>query len=145
LQEETMDAELLLRRAGLRVTGPRRAVLEVLLGTEHALTPADLAAHPGVGEVDRVTVYRCLTALTAGGLAHMVSGVDGVSRYRAHDRQGIGCPGDHPHFLCTTCGGMWCLPGQRLPFVEVPEGARVDGKQLVVHGRCETCQGEEGG
>jgi Fur family transcriptional regulator, ferric uptake regulator len=138
-----MDAEQILRRAGLRVTVARREVLDVLLEAEHALSSPDIAAHSGLRDIDRVTVYRCVAALCAAGLAHGVSGVDGVCRYRAHERDGVDCPGDHPHFLCTDCGGMWCLPGQRLSYVEVPAGALVDGKQLVVHGRCVAClQGE---
>lgn len=139
-----MGTESTLRRAGLRVTAARRAVLELLLEADHALSSPDIAAHPSLRGIDRVTVYRSVATLCAAGLAHGVSGVDGVCRYRAHDRDGEGCPGDHPHFLCTDCGGMWCLPDQRLPFVEVPAGARVDGKQLVVHGRCAACLPEAG-
>ena len=134
-----MDVAERLSQAGLRSTRPRHAVLGALLAAEHPLAPAELAAHPLVTDIDRVTVYRCLSALQAVGLVHVVCGVDGVSRYRAHERDSGGCPGDHPHFLCTTCGGMLCLPQQRLPRVEVPEGARVDGKQLVVHGVCRAC------
>jgi Fur family ferric uptake transcriptional regulator len=136
-----MGAEELLRGAGLRATGPRCAVLALLREADRALTPADITAHPSLAGVDRVSVYRSLSALTAAGLAHCVNGVDGVGRYRAHERGGDGCPGDLPHFLCTTCGAMLCLPEQRMPWVEVPRGASVEGKQLLVYGRCAACQG----
>ncbi len=135
-----MSSKELLRRAGLRATEPRCAVLAVLLEADHALSPAEIAGRPSLQGIDRVSVYRSLGAISAAGLAHGVSGPDGVTRYRAHQPGAEGCPGDHPHFFCTACGGMWCLPAQRLPFVQVPPGASVTSKQLVVNGRCGGCQ-----
>ncbi len=137
-----MDLEALLSRAGLRCTRPRRLVLARLLQGGRPMSPAELAADPALAGIDRVSVYRSLAALQGAGLAHGICGVDGVSRYRAHGGEQGGCPGDHPHFLCTGCGAMRCLPGQRLPFVVVPSGATVEGKQFVVHGRCARCAGE---
>ena len=135
-----MDVNQALRGAGLRSTRPRQAVLGVLWGSGISLTPAELAARPEIESVDRVTVYRCLAALHAAGLVHSVVGMDGAVRYRAHDLHQRGCPGGHPHFLCKVCNGMWCLPDQGLPRVEVPSGASVDGKQLVMHGACAACR-----
>ncbi len=139
-----MDSAARLAAAGLRATRPRERVLALLLGADHPLTPAELSTHPDARDIDRVTVYRSLAALHGAGLVHVVCGVDGVSRYRAHEPAEGGCPGGHPHFLCTRCGGMWCLPEQGLPRVEVPVGASVEGKQLVVHGACARCA-EAGG
>ena len=34
---------------------------------------------------------------------------------------------------------MFCLPGQKMPRVNVPEGMHVEGKQLVVYGTCPDC------
>ncbi|HTX73064.1 MAG TPA: hypothetical protein VMC79_09590 [Rectinemataceae bacterium] len=50
-----------------------------------------------------------------------------------------GCPGGHPHFLCTNCGIMSCLLDQEMPRVRVPEGSLVRGKQLLVYGLCAAC------
>jgi Fur family ferric uptake transcriptional regulator/Fur family zinc uptake transcriptional regulator len=57
-----------------------------------------------------------------------------------HDPFRPGCPGNHPHFLCRVCGRMSCLSEQTLPRVEVPEGAEVEGKQLLVFGVCAECR-----
>jgi len=129
----------LLRQAGERVTPVRVQVLEVLISTGHPISQAQLAGLPELAASDRVTLYRTLNRLRAAGLVHAVEGIDGAWRYCAHRSEARGCPGDHPHFLCLTCGRMTCLTGQRLPHVDVPPGVQVQGKQLVVYGRCAAC------
>ncbi len=138
-----MDLRSSLSRHGLRRTRAREALLGCLLEAPRPLAPSELCADPALEGFDRVSVYRSLAALQRAGLVHGVCGVDGVSRYRAHAAEGQGCPGGHPHFLCTGCGGMWCLGDQGLPHVQVPPGATVSGKQMVVYGRCARCS-EEG-
>jgi Fur family ferric uptake transcriptional regulator len=139
-----MELRSLLAQRGLRRTRVREAVLGCLMKAARPLAPSELSADPALEGFDRVSVYRSLAALQSAGLVHGVCGVDGVSRYRAHGSGESGCPGGHPHFLCTGCGGMWCLAEQGLPHVQVPPGVTVHGKQLVVHGRCARC-GEEPG
>jgi Fe2+ or Zn2+ uptake regulation protein len=136
-----MDPRGLLRAAGLRRTVARERILARLLATPRALCPTDLLG--GAAAPDRVTVYRTLAALQAAGLAHAVCGTDGIVRYQAHDPGVAGCPGGHAHFQCRACGGVWCLPDQPLSHVTVPAGARVEGKQYVVFGRCPACAQEE--
>lgn len=89
--------------------------------------------------LDKVTLYRTLQALKNTAIVHQVQGLDGAWRFCAHDITAAGCPGNHPHFLCIYCGRMTCLPGQSLQRVEVPDGIEVEGKQLVVYGRCTGC------
>jgi Fur family ferric uptake transcriptional regulator/Fur family zinc uptake transcriptional regulator len=131
------DAAVLLKAAGLRVTFNRMEILKFLIGRGCPLSHAEVSdAMPGM---DRVTLYRTLASLVKRGVAHQVQGPDGAWRFCSHRPSGDGCPGDHPHFLCTSCGAMICLPGQRLPRVEVPDGYAVEGKQLVVYGVCARC------
>jgi Fur family ferric uptake transcriptional regulator/Fur family zinc uptake transcriptional regulator len=89
--------------------------------------------------LDRVTVYRTLSALQEAGLVHRVQDKDGVWRFCAHGSREQGCPGNHPHFLCMRCGEMRCLTAQSLPWVETSAGEQVVGKQLVVYGLCAGC------
>lgn len=90
--------------------------------------------------MDRVTIYRTLSTLKEAGIVHSVQGIDGVWRYRAHDPDQGGCPGNHPHFICLSCKTMLCLNGQKLPNVSVPEGFSVTGKRLLVYGLCRECR-----
>ncbi|MBN1837138.1 MAG: transcriptional repressor [Spirochaetales bacterium] len=134
-----MDATELLRQHGQRVTPVRVQVLEALFRMGRPVSPAQLAEIPQLRGCDRVTLYRTLNRLRVARLVHAVEGIDGAWRYCAHPPDTRGCPGDHPHFLCLSCGRMTCLIGQRLPHVEVPPGVQVEGKQLVVYGRCAEC------
>lgn len=128
-----------LETAGLRPTEIRMEVLDILYRKGEPLTHGEIR-QLSRQELDRVTLYRTLDSLTGKGLVHKVQGVDGAWRYCAHPLKHPGCPGDHPHFLCLKCGRMICLEGQTLPYVNVPEGFHVEGKQLVVYGTCPECR-----
>jgi Fur family ferric uptake transcriptional regulator len=133
-------SEKSLKEVGLRVTAARVKVLDHLYSSGCPLSQHMLADCPDLREFDRVTVYRTLNRLKETGLVHAVQGTDGAWRYCAHPPDRAGCPGNHPHFLCLECGRMFCLTGQKLPWVEVPAGVEVQGKQLVVYGRCAECR-----
>jgi Fur family ferric uptake transcriptional regulator/Fur family zinc uptake transcriptional regulator len=140
-----MEIREFLRTSGLRRTPAREAVLRLLCQARRPLNHEQIAAAPSTEGMDRVTLYRTLTALQEAGLAHRVQGKDGVWHFCAHpSEEGDGCPGNHPHFLCLRCGGMRCLRGQSLPWVTVDEGERVIGKHLVVYGSCSACAKGQG-
>ena len=139
--EPTQSAVSLLREAGLRRTRARQVVLEALHRTGHPVSHQEIVDDPALGRLDRVTLYRTLATLGRARLLHRVQGLDGVWRYCSHPTIAGKCGGNHIHFLCLECGQMLCLPEQRLPWVDGPEGAEVLGKQLVVYGRCVDCRG----
>lgn len=134
-----MITSQLLRKAGLRRTKAREAVLNLLFEAMRPLSHQEIAIQTEVDRLDRVTLYRTLTTLREAGLVHRVQGVDGIWRFSAHGIDHTGCPGNHPHFLCLRCSAMACLTEQALPWVSVQEGAEVKGKQLVVYGLCPAC------
>ena len=129
----------LLRSSGLRHTPARDAVLAYLARQGRPLAHREIARARVLAALDRVTLYRTLTALQDAGLVHRVQDQDGVWRYCAHVRRGRGCPANHPHFQCTRCSRMRCLADQELPWVAVSARERVTGKQLVVYGLCAAC------
>lgn len=135
----TVDAAQLLRGAGKRATPIRREILDALLRLGRPASQPELSKLARLRRLDRVTVYRTLHLLRELGLVHAVQGTDGTWRFCSHDLDGRGCPGNHPHFLCVVCGRMRCLLGQEIPHVEVPRSFEVQGKQLVVYGRCPEC------
>jgi len=138
-------AEELLTLAGLRVTGIRRKIIETLITEKRPLSHADIATCRQFRKLDRVTLYRNLGALESAGIIHAILGVDNIMRYCAHDFEKAGCPGDHPHFICTSCGTMICLTGQQIPRVDIPEGYSISGKRFIVYGLCEKCGSADGG
>lgn len=134
----TVELTEILRGANLRVTPLRLAVLETMLKAGQPISHTDVQA--ALPDADRVTLYRTLTSFVEADIAHQVQGLDGTWRFCAHTDRGDGCPGNHPHFLCTACGTMTCLLDQTMPRVSVPEGYEVDGKQFVAYGKCPACK-----
>ena len=133
-----MNTEKILSSAGLRTTRQRRVILELLIRHGSPMSHSEILSMID-DHLDRVTLYRTLDTLKNSGIVHQVQGIDGVWRFCAHEQDTDGCPGDHPHFLCLSCGKMFCLPGQKMPRVNVPEGMHVEGKLLVVYGTCPDC------
>ncbi len=133
--EATMKS--MLKSAKLKVTPPRITVLRCLLEAGRPMSHTEIQER--FPDMDRVTLYRTLTAFVEADIAHQVQGLDGMWRFCAHTREEHGCPGNHPHFLCTVCGRMTCLLDQSMPRVAVPEGCDVNGKQLVAYGICSDC------
>ena len=122
-----------------RLTANRQKILGLLREAGVPLSPADVQnLDKGL---DRVTIYRTLASLHEHHLAHRVQGVDGIWRYCAHLPSPEGkCGGNHPHFLCLSCGAMMCLEAYALPFIELPPDLEVQGKQMVIYGRCAQCR-----
>ena len=133
-------ARELLRSAALRPSPVRLTILSCLLKMGRPVSHSDLWKRKRIRSFNRVTVYRTLRALKRRAIVHAVQGTDGVWRYCAHAADPAGCPGDHPHFVCSRCRRMICLLGQTMPFVEVPEGTAVEAKQFVVYGTCPDCR-----
>lgn len=136
-----MDPATSLRAAGLRRTPARVAILTRITVLARPLSHAELLAEPDLQELDDITLYRTLNTLVDARLVHRVHGIDGVWRYCAQPLDARGCPGNHAHFLCTSCGRMTCLNDQPMPRVNAPEGASVEGRHLVAWGRCTACNG----
>ncbi len=134
-----METAKILHSVGLRSTQARQVVLQFLLSTGQPLSHQELEKQPALEHIDRVTIYRTLESLHKAGLVRRIRGLDGVWRFCAVPQKSVGCPGNHPHFLCVSCGRMTCLKGQEMPWVDVPDGATVLGKQLLVYGLCPDC------
>ena len=127
-----------LKAAHLRVTKMRIRILDIL--ETHATPMAHteiLLQAPGM---DRVTLYRVLDSLVEAGLVHRVQGTDGTWRFCAHDEDTEGCPGGHAHFLCETCGKMYCLTDQKIPHFNLPNDFTVTHKQMLLLGICKQCK-----
>ncbi|PIE53913.1 MAG: transcriptional regulator [Dethiosulfovibrio peptidovorans] len=137
------DENRALKKAGLRATSCRIALLRELKRRKTPVTHGDLERAESLKDFDRVTLYRTLNVLEERGLLHRVLGLDGVWRHCRHDSHPKGCPGDHIHLVCTNCGKMICLDDQPLPIIKAPDGWTVTGKQCVGYGLCGECIKED--
>ncbi|MDP9244556.1 MAG: transcriptional repressor [Chloroflexota bacterium] len=131
-----------LSGAGFRMTGPRRAVAQLLTEREGRFTAEELLAESrsrGLG-IGRATIFRSLELL---GRLNLVERVDLPSGDHAY----LICePDHHHHVICSQCGRAETfamedrgLP-ERLEQVARTTGYRIDAHRLEVYGRCPDCQ-----
>jgi Fe2+ or Zn2+ uptake regulation protein len=133
-------AEAALRRRGGRITRARRALLELIERSIRPLSPGELQARLRAGGVrmDRVSVYRNLTALLQLGLLHRVVGSAAVRPCAERVRR---C---HHAIVCTECGSAREFHSRALEralgAVRRSTRYRVREHVLELRGLCERCQ-----
>ena len=132
-----------LRAAGLRATAARVTVLRALTGRATASSHPELTAALADDGWDRATLYRNLVDLTEAGLLRRVDLGDHVWRYElAVGPASAHGEAEHPHFLCTECGDVSCLPELVLPVPDgkVPGAVRRGKVTIQLRGRCDRCE-----
>lgn len=129
-----------LREAGLRVTAPRAAVLDVL-GSRRDHFTAETVRQDVVDRIGKVSVqavYDVLNALTESGLVRRIETPGHPARFE--DRVGD----NHHHFVCRVCGDtvdVDCATGEA-PCLEpnaLPQGFSVDEAEVTYWGTCSSC------
>jgi Fe2+/Zn2+ uptake regulation proteins len=129
-----------LNEHGYRLTGARRAVVEIMAQSTHAITPIEIFdeardAHPALG---LVTVYRTLEALEEQRLIQRVHSPRGCQAF-------ITAPAGHQHLLlCRHCGEAAIFEGDDLETL-IKSIARKTGYQITEHwlqlfGLCPNCK-----
>ena len=130
-----------LENAGYRLTGPRRALAELITARNGAaFTAADLVADVrtrrlGIG---RATVFRAIDLLETVGAVERIDLQNGEHAY-------VACvPTHHHHVICSRCANATEIGDLGLGAVarEVARrtGYRVDEHRLELFGLCPTCQ-----
>ena len=130
-----------LRAAGLRSTAPRVAVLRVLEAAKAPMSHADLMEVLGDEGYDRATFYRNLTDLTEAGLVSRADLGDHVWRFELKS-EGPSHQGSHPHFTCTDCGTVACLPLESVrltPLKGAPRAVAERAVDIQLRGLCDRC------
>lgn len=129
-----------LQAAGLRVTAPRVATLEVVAANPHAeADDVTTAVRERLGAVSKQAVYDVLNALTGAGLLRRVD-VDARSaaRYELHRHD------NHHHMVCRVCGRLEDVPCTigAAPCLDPSQdhGFDVEEAELMFRGVCSTCR-----
>lgn len=135
------ELRTLVRDRGLRATPSRLAVLELLLANASAqpMSHAEVSEKLASGPWDPATIYRNLTDLVEVGLVRRTDVGDHIWRFEVvsstHDGAG------HPHFVCTECGTVECLPVMEfvVPRTKTPRALKQRKVEVHVRGLCDTC------
>jgi Fur family ferric uptake transcriptional regulator len=130
------------RRRGLRWTPQRRAVVDVLAGTDGHITGAELVERCRARDPETIpsTVYRTLDVLEELGLVRHGHGADGREEYH------VAAAGEHGHMHCAGCGGSWEISPEAADRIVSAladiDDFEVDISHVTVVGRCRTCAAE---
>ncbi len=136
---EVTDLSASLKRAGYKLTAPRRAVVQVLEQEGEHLSPNEVLAlgrsiHPALG---RATVYRTLDLLTELGLIRPILLGDTSQRYVASE-------GGHHHLVCSGCGAIFefdrCGADRLATALAEQFQFEVRSHLLEFYGICKDCQ-----
>lgn len=128
-----------LETKNLRVTAPRRAIIDAVFGTEDHFTAEQLLdkARQLDSSVSRATVYRTLPLLTESGLVHEM---DFGKDYKIYDPNYANSP-NHNHIICEDCDKIVEFESDKLEKLEgeitQELGFKVKTQQLRITGSCE--------
>jgi Fur family ferric uptake transcriptional regulator len=128
----------MLRRAALRVTRPRVAVLSAVHDHPHADTDSIIGVvRADLGEVSHQAVYDVLRALTSAGLVRRIQPAGTVARYESR----VG--DNHHHVVCRSCGVIAdadCTVGAA-PCLTASDdhGFVIEEAEVIYWGQCPQC------
>ena len=140
LDRHTLRLAQALIKAGFKVTDPRLAVIEEIVGFDHEFEITELAQRlegrpdfkPGIA-----SVFRSVKLFTELGLLQKVHSADGCHRYglvRGHNHQ----------VICRCCDRTVEFEGcdfQALTgFLEAQTGFRLEGHWIEFFGLCRQCR-----
>jgi len=129
-----------LQGSGARLTKPRKAILDVIAGSEQPLSAMDIfeRAQQQVPNLGLVTVYRTIDTLESLGLIDRIHGsADCQTIFRAAS--------GHRHLLsCTDCGKSVYFDGvlaeREFDRIGLENGFEITDHILQLYGICEKCQ-----
>src|SRR5690606_25728686 len=132
-----------LRDVGLRITGPRREVVEAICAREMPFSADEVydelrAAGSSTG---RATVFRTLDLLVGLRLLGRVHRPDGSHGYVLRE------PGHRHHLVCSTCGTVVefqdCNVAALADELADRTRFRIEGHWLEFFGVCADCQSRD--
>jgi Fe2+ or Zn2+ uptake regulation protein len=133
-----------LDRAGYRLTGPRRAVAELIGRRTGHFTAADLLEEAAGARLDigRATIFRTIDVLEAVGAIERIDLPSG-------DHAWIACEPEahHHHVVCARCGRAADVTdaglGPIVSRIAAESGYLIDEHRLELFGLCPVCQAQD--
>lgn len=120
----------------LRDTAQRRAIRQVLMDAERALSPQEIlvGAQASLPNLGIATVYRTIKELSGTGWLVPVELPGEAQRFEVAGKS------HHHHFSCRACGRIYQMNGcpedlERL----VPQGFKMETHEIFIYGVCSAC------
>ncbi len=128
-----------LREHHHRITGARRALLELLAQSDKPLTVAELHAGSRDHGMDLVTVYRNMEAFHAAGVVQRCPLEDGTPLFEL-----MGENHHHHHIICRVCHHVEKLDvcvAEAFEKLATQRGFQDVTHTLELYGTCPACKG----
>lgn len=141
--QDAQALRTLFHSLGLRSTGARVAVYRALTDSQRPLTHAEVSAELAETGFDHATIFRNLNDLTAAGVVVRTDLGDHVWRFELRGDGNKSHREQHPHFLCTDCGTVSCLPEGAIAMRKVrgaPKAVGLNKVVVQVQGLCDECR-----
>ncbi len=135
------EFKALIRKTGLRSTPPRIAVLQALSKISMPLSHSELVDKLAAQDMDRATIFRNLNDMTDAGLLSRIDVGDHTWRFEIKNQENKNA--SHPHFVCTDCGDVSCLPTANVQVSHYPSASnnKVGNiSEILLKGHCEDCE-----
>ena len=128
-----------LKRGDLKLTVPRKSILEVLVNEHGPFTAEEILKQMPRKTCDTATVYRSLTSMEEAGLIHRCEFGDGVARYELREPD---TAHHHHHLICRVCKKIDIIDEDEIE--EIDKFATKKGYSKVSHileffGVCPNC------
>jgi Fur family ferric uptake transcriptional regulator len=133
-----LDLTAELKKAGYKITEPRRAVIEVLETNSDHLSHQQILdeARKLAPKLGRATVYRTLDLLVELKLIRPLYLGDATQRF-------IDATGNHHHLVCSDCGAIfefdYCTVDQLAHELSEKYNFQIHNHLLEFQGLCDTC------
>jgi Fur family transcriptional regulator, ferric uptake regulator len=143
IMKEKIDTKQMLKKAGLKVTPGRVAILNILAASANPQGVKDISGKMGSAAVDLATLYRTVNSMVEKGLLRQIDFKQGFAYYELiEDRH------HHHHLVCKDCSKVVDL--ESCDYIKLDKQAlkrlgfaRVDEHVLEFFGRCANCEGKK--
>ena len=127
--QELTQSIALLKKAGLRITPARKALLTTLAHSKGAMTLQSIAGHT---DVDQATVYRNIEPLLQAGVLEAIKVNPKETRYALTHHH-------HDHAVCSGCGLIEAVQCAAPSAPRTTSFAHIDHHEVTYYGLCTTC------
>ncbi|MCH8557300.1 MAG: transcriptional repressor [Balneolia bacterium] len=144
MEREQRHKEI-LHNHNLKATRIRLRVMELLTGSDVAMSHAQISELLDDETIDKVTLYRTLNSFVEKGLAHKVATEDRnwlYAIYDDHAHNHKNSSHNHAHFICDDCEKIYCFPiDEKLLSINRQNlhGFEIKQQEIRLHGRCPVC------
>lgn len=135
-----MNAANILKAHNIKKTPGRIAIIKAIHNSNRPLSEQEIKAE--MPEIyDRITFYRNMQTLTNAGIIHKIVVDNTIVKYGLNycEKEQHLHQNEHAHFYCEDCQSVVCLKEVRIPAFHLPEGFRFTDSDIIIKGRCSTC------